>query len=159
MRRAYSLLAYCAVVPVLAYLWWRGRKDPDYRLRWRERLGLQGRSLTQPGGVVLHCASVGEVIAARPLIEQLLAEPGWSPLVLTCSTPTGSRMIAQRYGDRVVQRYFPLDLPGATRRFLQAARPRLVLLLERELWPNFLHQAQALDIPVQKRAKILVIRR
>ena len=148
MRRAYSLLAYCAVVPVLAYLWWRGRKDPGYRLRWRERLGLQGLPLPQQGGVVLHCASVGEVIAARPLIEQLLAEPGWSPLLLTCSTPTGSRMIVQQYGDRVVHRYFPLDLSGATRRFLRAARPRLVLLLERELWPNFLHQAQALDIAV-----------
>ena len=96
----------------------------------------------------MHCASVGEVIAARPLIEQLLAEPGGSALVLTCSTPTGSRMIAQRYGDRVVHQYFPLDLSGATRRFLHATRPRLVLLLERELWPNFLHQAQALDIPV-----------
>jgi 3-deoxy-D-manno-octulosonic-acid transferase len=148
MWRVYSLLAYCAVVPVLAYLWWRGRKDPGYRLRWRERLGLQGLAPTQQGGVVLHCASVGEVIAARPLIEQLLAEPGWSPLVLTCSTPTGSRMIARQYGDRVVHRYFPLDLPGATRRFLRSARPRLVLLLERELWPNFLYQAQAQDIPV-----------
>ena len=148
MRRAYSLLAYCAVAPVLAYLWWRGRKDPGYRLRWRERLGLQGLPLQQQGGVVLHCASVGEVIAARPLIEQLLAEPGWSPLLLTCSTPTGSRMIAQQYGDRVVHRYFPLDLSGATFRFLRAAQPRLVLLLERELWPNFLHRAQQLDIPV-----------
>jgi 3-deoxy-D-manno-octulosonic-acid transferase len=148
MWRVYSLLAYCAVVPVLAYLWWRGRKDPGYRLRWRERLGLQGMAPAQQGGVVLHCASVGEVIAARPLIEQLLAEPGWSPLVLTCSTPTGSRMIARQYGDRVVHRYFPLDLPGATRRFLRSARPRLVLLLERELWPNFLYQAQQQDIPV-----------
>jgi 3-deoxy-D-manno-octulosonic-acid transferase len=148
MRRIYSLLAYCTVVPVLAYLWWRGRRDPGYRLRWRERLGLQGLAPAQQGGVVLHCASVGEVIAARPLIEQLLAEPGRSPLVLTCSTPTGSRMIAQQYGDRVVHRYFPLDLPGATRRFLRGARPHLVLLLERELWPNFLHQAQAQDIPV-----------
>ncbi len=148
MRRAYSLLGYCAVVPVLAYLWWRGRKDPGYRMRWRERLGLLGLAPAQQGGVVLHCASVGEVIAARPLIEQLLAEPGWSPLVLTCTTPTGSRMIAQQYGDRVVHRYFPLDLPGATRRFLRSAQPRLVLLLERELWPNFLHQAQAQAIPV-----------
>ena len=39
MRRAYSLLAYCAVVPLLVYLWWRGRKDPGYRQRWGERFG------------------------------------------------------------------------------------------------------------------------
>ena len=148
MLRVYSLLAYCAVLPVRFYLFWRGRKDPDYRLRWRERMGFQGVPVQQQGGVVLHCASVGEVIAARPLIEQLLAEPRWSPLVLTCTTPTGSRMIRERYGNRVGHLYFPLDLPGATRRFLEVVRPRLVLLLERELWPNFLHQAQALGIPV-----------
>ena len=148
MRRAYSLLAYCAVLPLLGYLWWRGRKDPDYRLRWRERLALRPLPPHPHGGTVLHCASVGEVIAARPLIGELLADARWSPVTLTCSTPTGSRMIRGEYGNRVSHVYFPLDLPGATRRFLHAWRPRLVLLLERELWPNFLHQARALDIAV-----------
>ena len=148
MRRAYSLLAYCALVPVFAYLWRRGSKDASYRLRWDERLGLQRRLSTERGGVMLHCASVGEVIAARPLIERLLADAQLSPLMLTCTTPTGSRMITQTYGDRVSHRYFPLDLPGATQRFLRATQPRLILLLERELWPNFLHQAAALRIPV-----------
>ncbi len=148
MAWAYSLLAYCAVVPILVYLWWRGRKDPDYRLRWRERLGLQNLPSAHRGGVLLHCASVGEVLAARPLIESLLADPIWGPLVLTCSTPTGSRMIQHEYANRVGHLYFPLDLPGATRRFLLALRPRLVILVERELWPNFLRQAQALGVPV-----------
>lgn len=148
MAWAYRLLSYCATPAVLLYLWWRGRKDPGYRLRWGERLGLQGQAATSQGGVVLHCASVGEVIAARPLIEALLADPRHHPLVLTCTTPTGSRLIRQHYGARVGHRYFPLDLPGAARRFLQHLRPRLVLLLERELWPTFLHQAQGLGIPV-----------
>ena len=148
MRRAYGLLAYCAVLPVLAYLWWRGRKDAGYRLRWGERFGWHAVPAHLQGGTMLHCASVGEVIAARPLIEQLLADPRWSPLMLTCTTPTGSRMIVREYGDRVGHRYFPLDLPGATQRFLSGLRPRLVLLLERELWPNFLHQAAGLEIPV-----------
>ena len=148
MRSAYSLLVYCATPAVWLYLWWRGRKDPDYRLRWRERLALQSTPASQQGGVLLHCASVGEVIAARPLIERLLADARWHPLLLSCSTPTGSRMIRKTYGERVGHVYFPLDLPGATRRFLLAWRPRLVLLLERELWPNFLHRALALDIPV-----------
>ena len=148
VRRAYSLLAYCAVPLVLLYLWWRGRKDPGYRLRWHERFGRHPIPAQLQGGTVLHCASVGEVIAARPLVEHLLADPRWSPVVLTCSTPTGSRMILERYGTQVGQVYFPLDLPGATRRFLRALRPRLVLLLERELWPNFLHHAHAMEVPV-----------
>ena len=148
MAWAYSLLAYCTTPWVLLYLWWRGRKDPGYRLRWRERFGLQGAAARHQGGVLLHCASVGEVIAARPLIEALLADPRYQPLVLTCTTPTGSRLIWQHYGERVGHLYFPLDLPGATRRFLRQLRPCLVLLLERELWPNFLRQAQAHGIAV-----------
>ncbi len=148
MAWAYRLLVYCATPAVLLYLWWRGRKDPAYRLRWGERLGLQSLPARYRGGVVLHCASVGEVIAARPLIARLLAGPQYLPLVLTCSTPTGSRMIRESYDDAVGHLYFPLDVPGATQRFLEALRPRLVLLLERELWPNFLHQAQMGGIPV-----------
>ena len=148
MLRAYRLLAWCAVGPLFAYLWWRGRKDADYRLRWRERLGFCDDMGSYRNGVLLHCASVGEVIAARPLVEQLLADPHWGPLVLTCSTPTGSRQIRADFGGRVGHRYFPLDLPGATRRFLAGLQPRLVLLLERELWPEFLHQAQCQGVPV-----------
>lgn len=148
MAWAYRLLTYCLVVPLLAYLWWRGRKDPAYRLRWRERFGRQDLSAHWRGGVVLHCASVGEVIAARPLVELLLADARYQPLVLTCSTPTGSRMIRQHYGDRAGHLYFPFDLPGAARSFLRRLRPRLVLLLERELWPTFLHQAQTEGVPV-----------
>ena len=149
VRAAYSLLAYCALLPLLAFLWWRGRKDPAYRLRWSERLASAGSAPEHlRGGVVLHCASVGEVIAARPLVELLLADARWGPLLLTCTTPTGSRLLRHTWGDRVTHRYFPLDLPGATHRFLCTWRPQLVVLLERELWPNFLHQAQTLGIPV-----------
>ena len=148
MLQAYRLLAWCAAGPLFAYLWWRGRKDPAYRLRWRERLGYAGGLANSRHGVVLHCASVGEVIAARPLVERLLADPHWGPLVLTCATPTGSHQIRKDFGNRVGHVYFPLDLPGATRRFLGHLQPRLVLLLERELWPEFLHQAQCQGVPV-----------
>lgn len=144
----YRALMWCAVLPLLANLWWRGRKDADYRRRWPERFATPHAAATSRDGVVLQCASVGEVLAARPLIELLLADPLFGPLVLTCTTPTGSRMIRQLYGERVVHRYFPLDLPGATRRFLHQLRPRLVLLLEREIWPTFLQQAQLQGVPV-----------
>lgn len=146
--QAYQLLAWCAVGPLFAYLWWRGRRDPAYRRRWRERLGFAGNVPLQPGAVLLHCASVGEVIAARPLVERLLADPGWGPVIVSCSTPTGSRQIRHDFGQRVGHCYFPIDLAGTTRRFLAHAQPRLVLLMERELWPMFLHQAQRQGVPV-----------
>jgi 3-deoxy-D-manno-octulosonic-acid transferase len=148
MLRAYRLLAWCGAIPLFAYLWWRGRKDPAYRERWRERLGHVEGLAGFRYGVLLHCASVGEVIAARPLIQQLLADAHWGPVVVSCTTPTGSRQITADFGSRVGHAYFPLDLPGATRRFLRLLQPRTVLLMERELWPEFLHQAQASGIPV-----------
>jgi len=148
MRRAYSLLLAAAAVPLLLYLWWRGRADPRYRQRWAERFGHPGVVTPRPGVVLVHCGSVGEVLAARPLIEALLANTRWGRPLVTCTTPTGSSQIHSAFGDRVDHVYFPIDLPGATRRFLQAWQPRLVILLERELWPNFLIQAQRVGVPV-----------
>jgi 3-deoxy-D-manno-octulosonic-acid transferase len=148
MRRLYSLAGYCALPLLLGYLWWRGRADPHYRLRWSERFGHVGNAGPATGAVLVHCGSVGEVLAARPLIERLLADPRWGKPLITCTTPTGSRQIRKEFGTRVDHLYFPIDLPGATRRFLSSLCPRLVILLERELWPNFLYQAQACGVPV-----------
>lgn len=145
-RRLYSLAGYAVVVPLLAYLWWRGRSDPYYRQRWPERFGFAAAPTA--GAVMVHCGSVGEVLAARPLIERLLADPRWGRPLITCTTPTGARQIHAEFGDRVAHAYFPLDLPRAAARFLQAWRPRLVILFERELWPSFLHQAQQRGIAV-----------
>ncbi len=148
MRQAYSLLLTAALLPLLAYLWWRGRADPRYRQRWGERFGHAGTDAARTGVVVVHCGSVGEVLAARPLVEALLADARWGRPLVTSTTPTGSSQIRSSFGARVDHVYFPLDLPRATRRFLRAWRPRLVILLERELWPNFLHGAQAMGLPV-----------
>ncbi len=148
MRQAYSLLLAAATLPLLVYLWWRGRADPRYRQRWGERFGHAGADAARAGVVVVHCGSVGEVLAARPLIEALLADARWGRPLVTCTTPTGSSQIRSSFGTRVDHVYFPIDLTRAVRRFLQAWQPRLVILLERELWPNFLHTAQGMGVPV-----------
>jgi 3-deoxy-D-manno-octulosonic-acid transferase len=148
MRQAYGLLLAAATLPLLAYLWWRGRADPRDRPRGGERLGDGGADVARAGVVVVDCGSVGGVVAARPLIEALLADARWGRPLVTCTTPTGSSQIRSAFADRVDHVYFPLDLPGATRRFLQAWQPRLVILLERELWPNFLYQAHGMGVPV-----------
>ena len=127
MRALYTLCLY-AMVPLLwLRLLWRGRRDRGYLAHFRERLGL-GPSVRR-GGVLVHAVSVGEVQAALPLLG-LMLERGGGPIVLTTTTPSGRRRGESLFAGRVIQRYLPWDLPGATRRFLSRTAPRAVVVLE-----------------------------
>lgn len=147
MRLLYTLLWY-ALLPALFFrLWWRGRRAPAYRSRWRERLGLY-RTPPVRGCVWIHAVSVGETVAAAPMIEALLARHPDMPLLVTTTTPTGSERVRALFGDRVLHVYAPWDLPGALTRLFRHFRPRLVLLLETELWPNTIAAAARRRVPV-----------
>lgn len=143
MRVLYSTLWYLLLPALFLRLWWRGRRAPAYRQRWRERLALGYRPGTLSGSVWIHAVSVGETLAAAPLIEALLAEFPDTPLVVTTTTPTGSERVRALFGDRVTHVYCPWELPTAYRRFLRAFDPRLVVILETELWPNLCAAAHA----------------
>lgn len=139
----YSLAAHLLRLAAWPTLWWLGRSTPAFRQRWGERRGRVALPAAVRGGVVVHAVSMGEVAAATPLVEALLAERPELPLVFTCTTPTASTLIQARFGTRVHHCYLPFDTPGAIRRFLTQAAPRLLVLMETELWPNLLRQAQA----------------
>ena len=145
----YRGLLYSASPLVAAYFLLRSRKDSAYRQRLSERLGfgLKHRGLVTDG-IVVHTVSVGEVIAATPLIERLLAQYPDYPITVTCTTPTGSATILQRFGTRVQHCYLPLDYPGAVKRFLTVVRPKLLVILETELWPNLLAACAKMQVPV-----------
>ena len=143
MRLLYSSLWYALLPLLFARLWWRGRRAPAYRRRWRERLALGlGRGRLR-GSVWIHAVSVGETLAAAPLIEALLARHPDTPLVVTTTTPTGSERVQALFGGRVTHVYCPWELPAAYRRFWRAFDPRLVVILETELWPNLCAAAKA----------------
>lgn len=147
MRLLYSLIWYLALPVLLLRLWWRGRLAPAYRRRWAERLAL---GYPQPAGecVWIHVVSVGEALAAAPLIRALLARHPGTRLLVTTTTPTGSDRVRDLFGDQVVHVYCPWDLPGALSRFFRAFRPRLILVMETELWPNLVAQAARRQVPV-----------
>lgn len=147
MRVLYSLLFYLAMPAVLLYLAWRSRKDVRWRQRWSERLGAGGPG-PKAGGIVVHAASVGEVNAAAPLVRALLARPGLGPITVSTFTPTGAARAATLFGDDVGHTLIPLDLPGATRRFMRRLRPRLVVVMETEIWPNLYHAAARAKVPI-----------
>jgi 3-deoxy-D-manno-octulosonic-acid transferase len=147
MRVFYSFLILLTTPLVLLYFALRGFRDRAYFSRWHERFGF----ITTPsktGGILVHAASVGEFNAANPLIKALLKTYPELPLTVTTLTPTGSERVTKELGERVFHSYIPLDLPAAVSRFLNRLQPRLIIVMETEIWPNLYLQARRLDIPL-----------
>lgn len=148
-RTLYTLLFHLGLPLLALRLWLRSRKAPAYAQRLGERFGV-GLPVLRPGGIWVHAVSVGESIAAAPLVRALLQRYPDLPITLTCMTPTGSERIRALFADepRVQHCYLPYDLPWASARFLERARPRLAVIIETELWPNHIHQCAKRGIPV-----------
>ncbi|MDT3712171.1 MAG: lipid IV(A) 3-deoxy-D-manno-octulosonic acid transferase [Pseudomonadaceae bacterium] len=146
-RTLYTLLFHLGLPLVVLRLLWRAWRAPAYAQRVGERFAI-GLPPLESGGIWLHAVSVGESIAAAPLIRELMARHPDLPITVTCMTPTGSERIRALFGDRVQHCYLPYDLPWAAARFLERAQPRLAAVMETELWPNHIHQCARRGIPV-----------
>ncbi|MBI2786876.1 MAG: lipid IV(A) 3-deoxy-D-manno-octulosonic acid transferase [Legionella longbeachae] len=145
MRFFYSLLMYLLTPFILIRLWWKGRSLPAYRKRISERFFL-GRHEYKPVDVWIHAVSLGEVIAAIPLIDALLDKN--RSLFITTMTPTGSERVQTRFGSKVLHQYLPYDLPGVLKRFFKQIKPRVGVIMETELWPNLIYQAREAQVPL-----------
>ncbi len=148
-RTLYTLLFHLGLPLVAVRLWLRARKAPAYRQRIGERFAL-GLPAMLKGGIWVHAVSVGESIAAAPMIRALLARYPQLPITVTCMTPTGSERIKAMFANepRVQHCYLPYDLPWAAGRFLNHIQPVLGVIMETELWPNHIHQCSKRGIPV-----------
>ena len=148
-RTLYTLLFHLGLPLVALRLWLRARKAPAYRQRIGERFAF-GLAPMQPGGIWVHAVSVGESIAAAPMIRALLAHYPQLPITVTCMTPTGSERIKAMFAGeaRIQHCYLPYDLPWAAGRFLDHVRPVLGIIMETELWPNHINQCAKRGIPV-----------
>ncbi|HEV8310970.1 MAG TPA: 3-deoxy-D-manno-octulosonic acid transferase [Methylomirabilota bacterium] len=146
MYRLYSLvlvLLGLAYLPVfLVRKVWRA----GYPLALRERLG--GVAL-QPGPdrFWVHAVSVGEVMAAVPLVHALRQRWPESEVVLSTVTATGASVARTRLTETAAAFVFPVDLALATRRAVQRVRPRCFIGLETEIWPNLLRTLRAAGVP------------
>lgn len=145
MRRFYSFLMHFFTPYLLLRLWFKGRRLPAYRQRISERFCWDS-AVYHSVDVWLHAVSLGEVIAATPLIEAML-ENGWSVLVTTM-TPTGSEQVSKCFANRVAHRYVPYDISSVVRRFFKMTQPRIGVIVETELWPNLIYEASAANIPL-----------
>jgi 3-deoxy-D-manno-octulosonic-acid transferase len=144
----YSVLLQCLTPLYLLRLWWRGRKEPAYRLAIGERLGHYQGQAPRPVPLWVHAVSLGETRAAAPLIKALRdARPGLR-LLLTHGTATGRAAGAELLQPGDLQVWLPFDTPGAVHRFLRRFKPSVGILMETEVWPNLLHEAQEAGVPL-----------
>ncbi len=143
----YSLLAIILIPCALIKLWWRGRNDIGYRQRWAERLAIQFPSFSKPV-IWFHAVSVGETIAAKPLLEALLDRYGANyELLITNGTLTGSRCSQALFAHRVKHCYLPYDGGLLSRRFIKNVKPILAMMMETEVWPSILDALYQANIP------------
>lgn len=124
------------------------KRKPGYT---RLRLSRYGFILTQKNYsncLMIHCASVGEVVAIQNLVEQLLNNAPKQHITITTNTTTGADRVKLLFGERVDHTYLPYDFPLFLKLFLNRKQPVKVLINEMELWPNLCHQCWRLNIPV-----------
>jgi 3-deoxy-D-manno-octulosonic-acid transferase len=146
MSWLYNVLIYLAAPAAILVQLWRGMRDPSYRGSLGERFGF-GPAVEGPV-IWVHAVSVGEVQAAQALVAQLLRRHPKYRLLLTTVTPTGAARARLLFGEQVLLRYVPFDLPGAVKRFFDRVQPRLAMILETELWPNLYGECGRRSVPL-----------
>ena len=142
----YSLFFRIALPFVIFRLWWNGRKNSGGVVHWQERLGYVTPS-SKPV-IWVHAVSVGETIAAAPLVRALLRRNPDIPILITAMTPTGSARARALFGDQVLYAFSPYDTPGAVRRFVDRVQPRALVIMETELWPNMIALSDRRKVPI-----------
>ena len=146
-RFLYSLLLTLLLPLILTRLFIKGSSDNRYRRNISDRLG----QITRPLGTIdvwIHAVSVGEVNAAVPLVTAFRKIHSRCRILITTTTPTGLDQVTAHLGNRVVHCYLPFDHPFFIARFLRTISPRLLIIMERELWPNIIHGCHKRSIPV-----------
>ena len=156
MYALYSLLTAAGMVLLSPYFLIRGLIDGKYLEHLRERLGWgyprelrlgigQGRN---EGTIWIHAVSVGEVLAVYPLTKQLKERYRNRRLVVSTTTATGQKLARERMQFTDAIFYFPLDWRGPVGRAIKAVRPAAVIVVETEIWPNFLSECRRAGVPV-----------
>jgi 3-deoxy-D-manno-octulosonic-acid transferase len=130
----YEVLLYLVLLLALPYFLLTGVLRGKYLTNFRERLGSYQHRADEHD-LWIHAVSVGETLAARPVVEKILEQRPRTSIVFTTTTLTGQAQARRLYPDATVT-YFPFDFAFAVRRFLDHHRPRVFATMETEIWPN-----------------------
>lgn len=143
----YRVLGYVLIPVILARLFLRGFKAPDYWKRWLERFGFF-KSLSSQPRIWIHAVSFGEVQAAVPLIKALQYKYPSYDFLITTMTPTGARRSKELFGETITHLYLPYDLWHAVILFLNKTKPTFGIIIETELWFNLFQACKNKSIPL-----------
>ncbi len=147
MRLIYTLLFYLLTPLVLLRLYWKGFKTPEHRKRWKERLAIYQQKF--PTQVIwVHAVSVGEAEAVFPLVKRLQQQYPSNQFLVTTTTPTGSARVKDVLANTVSHVYLPYDLPCVVNRFISTFKPKVAVIMEKEIWPNLFLACTKNNIPV-----------
>jgi 3-deoxy-D-manno-octulosonic-acid transferase len=148
MLAVYNILLVLASPVILALLLAKKRCRPGLR----QRFGWLPKNVADEWGdgrtIWVHAVSMGEATATVPLVQQLRARYPQCRIIVSTVTETGKETVLRRLDGQAQHLYFPLDFRWAVRAVLDAVRPRLIIIVETELWPNFLREAAARNVPV-----------
>ena len=151
LRYLYTLIFYVSLPVIILRLFWRSIQAPQYRQRCLERFGFVATMNKASPCLWVHTVSVGETIAAKPLMNALLIAYPKHSLFITTMTPTGSAQVLSLFNEeiqqgRVCHSYIPYDLPDCLHRFLSRVRPSVAIFMETEVWPNTLYACRKNNI-------------
>lgn len=147
VRIVYTLLLALASPLLLFGLYKSKPNKPQFGSRWKEHFGITPKLKSNDKPIWIHAVSVGESIAATPLIKALKEQNPEQSILVTTTTSTGAEQIA-KLGDLIEHRYMPIDFGFAIKGFLKAVQPKQMLIIETELWPNTLHNVHKAGIPI-----------
>ena len=147
IRMLYSCCCYLLYPFIIIYLLKRSKNNYNYRLFWNERFAINLQNPTNKPIIWIHSVSVGEVKASKALINILKQQYPKYQILLTIMTPTG-RDIANNLFDDIIIHYLPYDIPHNVKNFYQIFNPVICLIMETEIWPNFIFYAHKYNIPI-----------
>lgn len=146
MRFLYNILTYLLLLPYAVYWSVRALANKSYRNKIGQRFGTSYPMLESC--IWIHAVSVGEVVAAEPLVRSLRRRHPHLPLLVTTVTPTGAARVAALFGNDVHHSYIPFEMPVAVDRFFNSVNPVITLIMETEIWPNLYHGCGVRKIPL-----------
>ena len=148
MRYFYTTIIYFLLPFILLRLLLVSFKYSSYRKKWYERFGFISWKKSSKRVVWIHAVSVGEVNAARPIVDFLLKEYNHLQIIFTTVTPTGAITVEHKFGKNASHFYLPYDIPYCVKRFIKTINPCMLITMETEIWPNLYQTCHGFGVPI-----------